>query len=305
MVKYKGILLVGMFLAFMTSSYIWLGQTVQNRCPLIPQNLLGAISPRMKALSFEELERQHTELNLGGRFTPLGCIARHRVAIIVPYRDRESHLKVLLNNLHPMLQRQQLDYGIYVVEQALPVTFNKATMMNVGYTEALKDFDFQCVIFHDVDLIPENDNNLYTCPVNPRHMAVATDKHNYKLFYNGAFGGVLALTKEHMNKVNGFSNRYFGWGLEDDDMLKRVRYSGLTFSRPPAEVARYRSILHKRDETNPVNKDRVKIIKQVAKGMKTDGLNSLSYELLKKEYRKLYTWIYVKINRRSDFPENT
>lgn len=53
-------------------------------------------------------------------------------------------------------------------------------MMNVGYTEALKDFDFQCVIFHDVDLIPENDNNLYTCPVNPRHMAVALDKHNYK-----------------------------------------------------------------------------------------------------------------------------
>jgi hypothetical protein len=46
-------------------------------------------------------------------------------------------------------------------------------LMNIGYAEAIKDYDWQCFIFHDVDLVPENDNNLYYCPVYPRHMSIA------------------------------------------------------------------------------------------------------------------------------------
>ena len=55
-------------------------------------------------------------LEPGGRHRPMDCRARHRVAIIIPFRDRDIHLKVLLNNIHSMLQRQQIDYGIYVVD---------------------------------------------------------------------------------------------------------------------------------------------------------------------------------------------
>ena len=40
-----------------------------------------------------------------------------RVAILIPFRKREEHLQILLNNLHPFLFRQQLDYTVYVVEQ--------------------------------------------------------------------------------------------------------------------------------------------------------------------------------------------
>lgn len=40
-----------------------------------------------------------------------------KIAIIIPYRDREDHLITLLSYLHPILQRQQLDYRIYVTEQ--------------------------------------------------------------------------------------------------------------------------------------------------------------------------------------------
>jgi len=53
--------------------------------------------------------------------------------------------------------------------------------MNIGYVEALKQSEFDCFIFHDVDLLPEDDRNLYTCPPqNPRHMSVAIDRMNYK-----------------------------------------------------------------------------------------------------------------------------
>ena len=52
--------------------------------------------------------------------------------------------------------------------------------MNMGFKEAMKLGDFDCFIFHDVDLIPEDDRNIYTCSSLPRHMSVAIDKFKYK-----------------------------------------------------------------------------------------------------------------------------
>ena len=37
----------------------------------------------------------------------------------------------------------------------------------------------------------------------------------------GIVGGVLAISPLHYRQVNGFSNIYWGWGGEDDDMYKR------------------------------------------------------------------------------------
>lgn len=53
-------------------------------------------------------------------------------------------------------------------------------LMNVGFREAMNDSNFDCFIFHDVDLLPEDDRNLYTCPEQPRHMSVAIDVFKYK-----------------------------------------------------------------------------------------------------------------------------
>ena len=71
---------------------------------------------KLKALS--QLAEDHPELDAGGRWRPKNCTARHRVAILIPYRKRKEHLRILLNNLHVFLQKQLLDYGVYVVEQA-------------------------------------------------------------------------------------------------------------------------------------------------------------------------------------------
>lgn len=59
-------------------------------------------------------------------------------------------------------------------------TFNRAKLMNVGFTEASKDYDYNCFIFSDVDIIPMDERNLYRCSQNPKHMANSLDKHNFR-----------------------------------------------------------------------------------------------------------------------------
>jgi beta-1,4-galactosyltransferase 3 len=39
--------------------------------------------------------------------------------------------------------------------------------------------------------------------------------------YGGIFGGVSAMTRQQYVKMNGFSNDYWGWGGEDDDISTR------------------------------------------------------------------------------------
>ena len=54
---------------------------------------------------------------LGGISSPEDCKSRQELAVIIPYRNREYHLKLLLKYLHPFLQRQKRSYQIFVVEQ--------------------------------------------------------------------------------------------------------------------------------------------------------------------------------------------
>lgn len=45
------------------------------------------------------------------------CCCWFQVAIIIPFRHRENHLKYWLHYLHPILRRQKIDYGIYIINQ--------------------------------------------------------------------------------------------------------------------------------------------------------------------------------------------
>ncbi len=84
------------------------------------------------------------------------CIMKSKPLFL--YRDRADHLQIFLHHLHPILQRQQLEYRIFVIEQSREESFNRGTLLNVGFVEALKTFDdFSCFVFHDVDLLPEDD----------------------------------------------------------------------------------------------------------------------------------------------------
>ncbi|XP_010717504.1 beta-1,4-galactosyltransferase 4 [Meleagris gallopavo] len=265
----------------------------QGPCPALSPYLRGAskltFSP---ALTLEEVQKENPQV-AEGRYHPAECSALQRVAILIPHRNRERHLLYLLEHLHPFLQRQQLDYGIYVIHQAGSTKFNRAKLLNVGYLEALKEENWDCFIFHDVDLVPENDFNIYMCDRQPKHLVVGRNSTGYRLRYQGYFGGVTALTRDQFSKVNGFSNNYWGWGGEDDDLRIRVEMQKMRVMRPSADVARYTMIFHNRDHGNEENRERMKLLRQVSRTWKTDGLNSCSYRLLSVEHNPLYINITV------------
>ncbi|KAG8593981.1 hypothetical protein GDO81_001020 [Engystomops pustulosus] len=201
-------------------------------------------------------EFKNERMSFGGHNKPENCIALQKIAIVIPFRNRESHLKIWLHNMHPFLQKQQADYGIYVIEQHGNLPFNRAKLLNIGYKEALKEYDYNCFIFSDVDIIPMDQRNLYRCSTNPKHMAHALDKFNFRLLYATLFGGVVAFTKEQFLKVNGFSNLFWGWGGEDDDLYKRVITAGMQIERMNNIISKTKAIPHKRDPGNEDNPKR-------------------------------------------------
>ena len=107
----------------------------------------------------------------GGSCHPDSSRSLPKVTVVVPFRDREEHLAIFLPFMHNFLQRQRLNYTIVIVNQLSKSKFNRAKLMNIGYDQVMKRCpECSCFIFHDVDLIPIIDENLYACLEKPRHM---------------------------------------------------------------------------------------------------------------------------------------
>ncbi|KAM6037984.1 beta-1,4-galactosyltransferase 3 [Theristicus caerulescens] len=266
-------------------------------CPERSPFLVGPLTVSFSRVpTLEQIQAKNPAVQEGGRYQPSTCEPRSRTAVIIPHRNRETHLGHLLYYLHPFLQRQQLQYGIYVVHQAGNSTFNRAKLLNVGVKEALKDEEWDCLFLHDVDLIPENDHNLYTCdPWNPKHVSIAMNKFGYSLPYPQYFGGVSALTPDQYMKINGFPNEYWGWGGEDDDIATRVRLAGMKIARPPISIGHYKMVKHKSDKGNEENPHRFDLLIRTQRMWTQDGMNSLTYTLLAKHLHPLYTNLTVDI----------
>ena len=63
------------------------------------------------------LQRVGRDILLGGEWRPARCEANTHLAVIIPCRDRDSHLRIMLRHLIPILQRQLAHFRIFVVEQ--------------------------------------------------------------------------------------------------------------------------------------------------------------------------------------------
>ncbi|WAR15510.1 B4GT4-like protein [Mya arenaria] len=239
----------------------------------------------------------------GGMYETDACISSQRTAIIVPYRDRPEHLEIFSKAIHTFLKKQNISYGIYVLELSLPTTFNRGLLLNIGYEVAKSEGQYDCFIFHDVDLIPTNECNMYLCDENAQHMSTFNTKflnrEKNAMPYANYIGGVLALTDDQFRKVNGFSNLYFGWGGEDDDMFARLKVKHVVLTHVNPDIGQYFALPHSNDPGNPKNPARFTLLKKTRELMATDGLSAVGnlYSIQKKEHRFLYTWVNVVCNQ--------
>ncbi|KAH9489188.1 Beta-1,4-galactosyltransferase 2 [Bulinus truncatus] len=117
-----------------------------------------------------------------------------------------------------------------------------------------------------------------------------------KLFYESHFGGVVAYSRDQFLELNGYSNLYFGWGSEDDDMYNRVCNKGYSIVRYNETIARYDMIKHDRDIGNQENPLRHNLMKVSSMRQDVDGVNTVKYKVLDMQTEQLYTWIKVTFN---------
>lgn len=146
---------------------------------------------------------------------------RHRLGIIIPFRGRHQQLSELQTSLENKFSNREIDYRIIVVEQDDAKLFNRGFLLNIGFMLADK-MGCDYVVFHDVDMLPVDVD--YSYSEVPLHLAtnfVIDASEKPRELFEEYFGGVTLFPSETFKKINGYSNKYWGWGFEDTDLLLR------------------------------------------------------------------------------------
>jgi len=153
----------------------------------------------------------------------------HKLCVLVPFRDRMEEMLEFVPHMHRFLNTQKIRHKILIINQVDVLRFNRASLINAGFKIGQAECDY--IAMHDVDLLPLNMALNYSYPANgPFHIAAPHlhPKYHYPTFV----GGILLLKNEHFIKANGLSNRFWGWGREDDEFYVRMRHAKLTITRP-------------------------------------------------------------------------
>lgn len=219
---------------------------------------------------------------------PLTFSANERLTIVIPYRDRDEHLRQLMPVLTATLDEQRIPGRVLVVEQKAGELFNKGRLVNAGIHYAAADSDYYCL--HDVDAVPVVAN--YLCPSQPLRLVNRISRPEGETrrtdYY---FGGAISIRKDQVFAANGFSNEYWGWGKEDDDFFFRLLLAGYlcfydtqgTFYDLPNP--KQQQVVRKSPETPPYVKRNRQRRSRLLRGLispQDDGLNTLRYEIIER-----------------------
>ncbi len=200
-----------------------------------------------------------------------------------PIRSCFEELLEFVPHIDAFLRGQDIrNYSIYLVDQVDGLRFNRASLINSGFDYSHRHDNCDYIAIHDVDLLPMNPMLSYSYPADgPMHLSPAGLHPMYN--FTHFFGGVLLMRSDHFILVNGMSNNYWGWGLEDDEFLRRVWDAGLTIGTPngvttgPQDTFKHIHVAKQRP------RDKKKCYNQLDLTRHRDrmtGLNTTTYDLL-------------------------
>jgi len=131
-----------------------------------------------------------------------------KLGVCVPYRNRESHLKEFIPQVGKYLEEKGIDYQMYFGHQVDDKLFNRGAMKNIAAKHAFED-GCDYIVWHDIDMIPEEGCDYSFPNENPIHIATNISQMNYELKYEEYFGGAVIFSKEQVLKSNSYCNQHF------------------------------------------------------------------------------------------------
>lgn len=143
---------------------------------------------------------------------PAPPAAAHKLAVIIPYRNRPQQLKTAVQLLHSFLRSQGRVFDIFILQQSRRLRFNRGLLFNAGFL-LLDGSDYDHFCIHDVDTLPTREGSIpYSYPAGkaPYHL-VPAGIHPWETFENYA-GGNIIFAREQLRAVNGFGVHFWGWG---------------------------------------------------------------------------------------------
>lgn len=166
-----------------------------------------------------------------------------KYSIIIPYRNREEHLQIMLPRLQEFFKNES--YEIIISEQNDNDNFRIACVENIGFQHAKGDI----IVLQQVDYYPTDDVSYEVTnnPVLPARKGIFLDKDNksprefldipggYRRWSEeidpAFYGGVISMKREHFEAINGLNPLYKGWGNEDEDLRERFVWAGIQVDR--------------------------------------------------------------------------
>ncbi|KAM7539068.1 hypothetical protein Aperf_G00000054269 [Anoplocephala perfoliata] len=272
--------------------------------PNARENFKRAKKISNESFTLEDIDRATVEEISQCNYTN-ASLNKSKIIIVVPYRNRKQDLLAFLLHMIPYFRYQGKKIEILIAEQNGTRPFNRAKLFNAAIREikksSIEDEDNRlanstCFAFHDVDKLPENLDVPYSCVEGPYQlMRLRTCDSGSYAAYPNFLGGVTMFSMEQLEKINGASNSFEGWGGEDDDLRKRIHIAGMKIVIPPIEKGQFYegNFQHPRDR----NPDRMKLLsrKNQESIMLVDGLLQVNYTLLARIDFKTFVWLLLAV----------
>lgn len=212
---------------------------------------------------------------------------------IIPYRDREEHLKIFKERFDGFNLSD--DYQFYFIHQTDDKPFNRGALLNIGFLITREICPDALFVFHDIDILPTYWGSIvYDTPIGTARRAIGNSLHLDNL------GGICCFYQNNFEQVNGFPN-YWGWGVEDVTLIRRVQKNGILVNIQNMAILnsnRCERLDHSRDSKQEfyMHQNDALSLKEIKEKDNSNGLSSLNFEFIKEEnIGKNMKMIYVKL----------
>jgi hypothetical protein len=196
-----------------------------------------------------------------------------KTIILIPYRKRKKQLKYFIKNTAPLLKEKIENLEILIIKQGNNKKFNRGKILNVGYNFYNNPNYYYITQDIDINPIHESSLNQYNRIIDKSILRIYSSKFN-------TLGGIIKFRGDIFKKLNGFPNDYWGWGLEDKNLLNRANYNKIdiiTFILSNNNKKNiYFKIFDDVNDRNPINNKKLR------------KLNYKEFNLLNEEKKKEY-----------------